>query len=161
MYWRFKNSSKGRFLLILFFNRVFKSSDHLPRNGKTITKPFFAAVNVTGFSVSPILRKFLMQLSINLIGNAFLFSISFKWHTSEWNLEKSKTIENVQNNTVKMKPTLYSSEIKLLKFEYTPLNVGLWYTDVLKLLLVLVIKTSKKGMDLFCSFSPVNLMFYV
>ena len=49
--------------------------------------------------------------------------------------------------------------MKLLKFEYTPLNVGLSYTDVLKPLLVLVIKTSKKGIELFCSFSQVNLMF--
>ena len=103
-----------------------------------------SAVNVTGFSVSLLLRNFLMQLYINLIGNAFLFDSSFKWHTSEWNPEKSETIENIQNNKVKIKPILYSSEMKLLKFEYTPLNVGLWYTDVLKPLLVLVIKTSRK-----------------
>ena len=32
---------KGRFLLILFFKRVLKSSDNLPRNGKTVTKSFF------------------------------------------------------------------------------------------------------------------------
>ena len=100
-----------------------------------------------------------MHLSINLIGNAFFLNITFKWHTSEWNLEKPKTIENGLNNKVKIKPTLYSSEMKLLKFEYTPLNVGVWYTDVLKPLLVLVIKACKKGMELFCSFSQVNLMF--
>ena len=100
-----------------------------------------------------------MQLSINLIGNVFFFNISFKWHTSEWNLEKSETIENVWNKKVKIKPTLYSSEMKLLKFEYTPLNAGLWYTDVLKPLPVLVIKISKKGMELLCSFSQVNQMF--
>ena len=41
--------------------------------------------------------------------------------------------------------------MKLLKFEYPPLNVGLWYTDVLKPLLLLVIKTSKKVMELLCS----------
>ena len=41
---------------------------------------------------------------------------------SEWNLKKSKTIENIQNNNVKVKPALYSPEIKLLKFEYTPLS---------------------------------------
>ena len=99
-----------------------------------------------------------MQLSINLIGNAFFFNISFKWHTSEWNPEKSETIEIVRNK-VKIKPTLYSSEMKLMKFEHTPLNVGLWYTGVLKPLLILVIKMSKKGMELFCSFSQVNLMF--
>ena len=62
---------KGRFLLILFFKRVLKSSDNLPINGKTITKSFFSAVNMTGFLVSLLFRKFLMQLSINLIGNAF------------------------------------------------------------------------------------------
>ena len=72
---------------------------------------------------------------------------------------KFETIENVRKNKMKIKPTLYSSEIKLLKFEYTPLNVGLWYTDVLKPLLVLVIKTSKKCIELFCSFSQVKLMF--
>ena len=58
---------------------------------------------------------------------------------------KFETIENVRNNKMKIKPTLYSSKIKLLKFEYTPLNVGLRYTDVLKPLLVLVIKTSKNA----------------
>ena len=74
---------QGRFLLTLILKRVLKSSDNLPRNGKTLTKSFLSAVNVTGFSVSLLLRKFLMQLSINLIGNAFFFNISFKWHTSE------------------------------------------------------------------------------
>ena len=59
-----------------------------------------------------------------MIGNAFVFNISFKWHTSERNLEKFKTIENVRNNKVKTKPTFYSSEMKLLKLEYTRLNVG-------------------------------------
>ena len=68
---------KGRLFLVLFFKHVLKSSDNLPRNGKTITKSFFSAVNVTGFSVSLLLRKLLMQLSINLIGNAFFFNISF------------------------------------------------------------------------------------
>ena len=38
----------------------------------TISKFFFSAVNVTGFSVRLLLRKLLIQLSINLIGNAFL-----------------------------------------------------------------------------------------
>ena len=69
---------KVRFLLILFYKRVLKSTDNLPRNGKTITKSFFSAVNLTGFSVSLLLRKFLMQLFINLIGNAFFFNIPFK-----------------------------------------------------------------------------------
>ena len=71
---------KGRFLLILFLKRVLKSSDNLPRNGKTITKSFFSAVNVTGFSVSLLLTKFLVQLYINLIGNAkeiYLFQYFF------------------------------------------------------------------------------------
>ena len=116
---------KERFLLILFFELVLKSSDNFLRNGKTITKSFFSAVNVTGFSVSLLLRKFLMQLSISLIGNAFFFNTSFKLHTSELKPEKSKAVENVQNNKVKIKPTLYSSKIKLLKFEHTPLIVGL------------------------------------
>ena len=49
----------GRFLLILFFKRILKSNDNLPGSGKTITKFFFSAVNVTGFSVSLLLRKFL------------------------------------------------------------------------------------------------------
>ena len=103
-----------------FSNVFYKSNDTLPRNGKTITKSFFLAVNVTGFSVSLLLRKYLMQLSINLIGNAFFSNISFEWHTSECNLEKWERTENVWNNDVKIKPTLDSSEMKLLKFEYTP-----------------------------------------
>ena len=60
---------KGRFLLILLFKRVLKSRDNFPRNDKTITKSFFSAVNGTGSSVSLLLRNFLMQLSISLIGN--------------------------------------------------------------------------------------------
>ena len=40
---------KERILLILFFKCVFKSTENLPRNDKTMTKPFFTAVNVTGF----------------------------------------------------------------------------------------------------------------
>ena len=39
----------GRGRDISFFMDVLKSSDNLPRNGKTISKSFFSAVNVTGF----------------------------------------------------------------------------------------------------------------
>ena len=46
--------------------------------------------------------------------------------------------------------------MKLLKFEYTPLNV-VCDTDVLKLLPAKVIKTFKKDMELLCSFSQVNV----
>ena len=74
---------KERFLLKLFFKSVLKSSDSLARNGKTIIELFFLAVNLTGFSVSLLLRKFLMQLSISLIGNGFFSNISFKGHTCE------------------------------------------------------------------------------
>ena len=148
-----------KFLLAIFLKRVLKSSNNLPKNGNTLTKSFFSAVNLTGFSVSLLLRKFLMQLSISLVGNAFFFNISFKSHTSAWNLEKSETIENARNNKVKIKLTLYSSEIKLLKIENTSLNVGLWYADVLKPLLVLVIKISRKDLELLCSLSQVNLIF--
>ena len=69
---------KGRFLLIIFLKRNLKSSDTLPKNGKTTTKSFFSAVNVACFSVSLLLRKFLMQLSISLIGDAFFVNIYFK-----------------------------------------------------------------------------------
>ena len=69
---------KGRFLLILFLKFVIKSSDNLPRNGKTVTKSFFPAVNLTGFLVSLFVRKFLIQMSISVIGNAFFFNISVK-----------------------------------------------------------------------------------
>ena len=44
----------------------------------------------------------------------------------------------VGNNKVKVKPTLYSLEIKLLKFENDLLNVGLQCEYVLKPLLILV-----------------------
>ena len=57
---------KGMFLLTLFSKCVLKSKDNLPRNGKIITKSFYSSVNVTSFSVSLLLRTFLMQLSIDL-----------------------------------------------------------------------------------------------
>ena len=38
---------KERLLLILSFKHVLKSRYNLPRNGKTITKSFFSAVNMT------------------------------------------------------------------------------------------------------------------
>ena len=58
---------KGRFILILSSKHILKTSDTLPRNGKTINKLFFSAVNVTVFTVILLLRKFLMQLSFNSI----------------------------------------------------------------------------------------------
>ena len=85
--WIFKNNSnlaKGKFFTDTIFKSVLRSSDNLPRNGKTITKSFFSAVNVTGFSVSLLLRKFLMQLSMSLIENAFFFNISFKKIRNNW-----------------------------------------------------------------------------
>ena len=82
-------SQKGRFLLILFFKRLLKSSENLQKNGKSITKSFFSADNVTGFSVSLLLRKFLMQLSINLIKNAFSFKRLYN-HLSENQMLYSK-----------------------------------------------------------------------
>ena len=45
------NLQEGGFLLTVFFKCVLKSNYNLPRNAKTITKSFFSAVNVTGFSV--------------------------------------------------------------------------------------------------------------
>ena len=62
--------------MTLFFKRVPKPSDNIEGNGKTITKSFFSAVHMTSFSVSVLLRKFLMQLSLSFIGNAF--DISFE-----------------------------------------------------------------------------------
>ena len=67
------------------------------------------------FSESFIKNFFLTQLSINLIENMFFFNISLKWQTSEWNLENSEIIENVENNKVKTKPILYGSEMKHFK----------------------------------------------
>ena len=99
---------KGRFLPILIIKSVLKSTGNLPRNGKTITIFFFSAVSVTGYSVSLLLRKSLVQLSINFIGNPFFLDIYFKWHTSEWNLKKSETIKNVRNSKLNLKLTLYS-----------------------------------------------------
>ena len=69
---------KGRFLPILIIKRVLKSTGNLPINGKIITISFFSAVSVTGYSVSLLLRKFLVQLSINFIGNSFFLDIYFK-----------------------------------------------------------------------------------
>ena len=82
-------SQKVRFLLILFFNRLLKSSDNLQKNGRSITKSFFSADNVTCFSVSLLLRKFLMQLSSNLIKNAFSFKRLYN-HLSENQMLYSK-----------------------------------------------------------------------
>ena len=48
---------EGRFLHILFLMRVLKSSDTVPRKGKTITKSFFSAGNVTNVLVSYLLEK--------------------------------------------------------------------------------------------------------
>ena len=104
-------------------------------------------------------QKFLMYLSINLMGNVLFFNISFKWHTSDWNLKKSKTIENVRNNKVKIERSLPSPEMKLLRYEYAPQNMGLWYADTLKPLLVLVIKTSRNAMELFCCLDKNNNIF--
>ena len=42
----------------------------------------------------------------------------------------------------------FSFDLCLAKLILQKKNVGLWYTDVLKPLLVLVIKTFKKGMEL-------------
>ena len=93
---------EGRFLHILFLMRVLKSSDTVPRKGKTITKSFFWEGNVTMCQWVIYWKSFLMQLWIILKGNAFFFNISFKWRTSEWNLEKSEPIEKVRNNKVKI-----------------------------------------------------------
>ena len=132
--WLYKREG---FYWYFFVNVLLNQVDTLPRNGKTISKSFFSAVSVIGLSVSPSLRRFLIQLSIKLIGNAFFFY--FFWHTSKGNPEKSETIENIGNNKAKIKPILYCSEIKIMKFDYILLNMGLWYTIVLKPLLVLSI----------------------
>ena len=85
---------KGRFLLILFFKRLLKSSDNLPRNGKTISKSFFSADNVTGFTVSLLMRKCLMQLSINLIGivTFLIFLLKYILNETLKNLKQLKTL---------------------------------------------------------------------
>ena len=54
-----------------------------------------------------ILKIVLIQPSISLMGNTFLFKASFKWLASVWNLEKSDTIEKVQHSKVKTRPILY------------------------------------------------------
>ena len=136
---------KGRFLLRLFI----RDKWHSPRYSKNITESFFSTVNLTGFPVSLLSRHCLKQLSTNLIGNAFFPNVSFNWHFSGWNPEKFKTSENFGNNKVKIKPALYSPEMKLLKLQYTPLNLGFWNTDALKPLLVLAIKTRRQLLLLF------------
>ena len=82
---------KGRFLLIVFCNRVLIAREKLPRYGRAINNYFFSTVNV----------KVVMKLSTSLMGNAFFLKMSFKWLTSVSNLEKSETFENVLNNKVK------------------------------------------------------------
>ena len=51
---------KESFSLILFFKLVLEASDNKPRNGKTITKFFFSAVNVTGFFPQLLMCSFLI-----------------------------------------------------------------------------------------------------
>ena len=59
--------------MILFFKDFLKSGDTFPRNDKVLSKSFFSAINMTGFSLSLLLRKILIQLSVNLIENTFIF----------------------------------------------------------------------------------------
>ena len=63
-----------------------------------------------------LLLKFFFDTTIYQFDRKYvLFNISLKWQTSEWNLENSETIENVENNKVKIKPILYGSEMKHFK----------------------------------------------
>ena len=92
--------------------------------------------------MSLLLKKFLMQLFINLIGNAFFLIFLLNDILLDEIFRNSKQLKNVRINKLKIKPT---SELQLFIFEYTPLNVDLRYTHILQQLLVPVIKTSKKG----------------
>ena len=122
---------KGRFFLILFYKRVLtRWSDNLTRNDKTITKSFFSVVNMTSFlasvSVSVSFRKVLMLLSTSLIENASFVIFSLNDTLLNETLKNSKQLKTFKVSKWKSKPTLCFSEMKLLKLEYTPLNVGLW-----------------------------------
>ena len=63
---------KERFLLIPFFKLILESNDNLPRNGKTITKSFFSAVNVTGVFSQLLMRSFLIFLLNDILPNEIL-----------------------------------------------------------------------------------------
>ena len=75
------------------------------------------------FCENCLFKNILMHLSTKLVGIEFFFNTSFRWFTSSWNLGKSETIENIRKSNIEL---LNCKTIKLLKLEYTPLNVGLW-----------------------------------
>ena len=65
---------KRRFLLILFCELVFKSSHNLPRNGKTITKSFFSAYNITSLVLSESFIEKVFHATIYQFDRKFLLS---------------------------------------------------------------------------------------
>ena len=67
---------------------------------------FLSADNVTGMFKNVLLKNIFGHLSI----------------INYW----SGTILKFRNSKVKTRPILYWSKMKLIKFEYTPLKVGLW-----------------------------------
>ena len=108
--------------------------------------PLFARDNA-GVYKNFLLKSFIIKLSINLIRNASIFKPTIERLTSVWNLEQPDIIEKGQDIIVKTRPILYYSEMKLLKFEYTSVKVGLWWTDVLRPVFDLEIKISKKAVN--------------
>ena len=91
----------------------------LPRYGRARNNSLYSTVNVMRVCKNFLFKKVSLQLSTNLMENTFFLTISFKWLTSVWNLEKSKTIENVLNKKIKITPILYWILVISIKVVYT------------------------------------------
>ena len=140
-------SKIGRVLIILFFTRMLKSNDTISRNDQTKTKSFWQHLIWLVFQLVFYWENWCNFLSVLL----FLLNDTLPYEIFK-NQKQLKALEII-------KPTLYCLQIKLLKFKYTPLKTSLWYTNVLKPLLILVIKMYKKSIVLLYSFSHLNLLF--
>ena len=106
-----------------------------------------------------LLMNFLMHLSINFCGHAFFHKMFLSLSTSRWNFKKLEDKLKQPLNKVCTKPKLYSSEIKLMKLVYNPLNVSFLETLVTNLSFSRNIFISRKESDPFISASIENFMF--
>ena len=102
---------------MLLGNCVLKQRESIPRYGNTINNSILGTACSNIFCENYLFKNIFKHLSTKLVGKEFFFSTSFRYLTSSWKLEKSKTIENIRKSIVNIKPCLYSSAIKLLKLE--------------------------------------------
>ena len=89
---------KRRFLLILLCKRVFKSSHNLPRNGKTITKSFFSAYNVTSLVLSESFIEKVFHATIYQFDRKFILNDKLLNEILK-NPKQSKTFEIIKRKS--------------------------------------------------------------